>query len=221
MIITLRAVTNVLVKAFTNCFAGRDELKRSAPDRKTGAMKRTSLLARARTAAVVLGLLGGAVAAPSSASAWTPDCGSSKFIEQIELRTDAGGGFIVVIHPSDEARDYSAWVPDQRPAVVEEWHAVQACVPGLYGDLADSIWQQLECHQWFAWAWNPLTGAWATGDTFDLESYRPKLADPGLAAYVSSKCGGYLGVEPGTTFSSPHRPDAGVTDLEHAFDNIA
>ena len=54
-----------------------------------------------------------------------------------------------------------------------------------------------------------------------MDSYRPKLAHPGFASYLRSKCGGYLGVAPGTQFSSLYRPDAGVTDLEHAFDNIA
>ena len=108
--------------------------------------------------------------------------------------------------------------PSQRGAVVEEWHAIQACVPGLYGNLADSICQQLECHQRWAWALRP-DGEWATGPTYDLESWRPKLEDDNFFAKSASKCGGYLGVEPDGEFSNPYRPDAGVTDLEHAFDN--
>ena len=159
-----------------------------------------------------------AVGVTSPAEAVANCSGDGTYLSSVELRDDGAGNFIIVATPTAEARAQSAVYPSQRGAVVEEWHAIQACVPGLYGNLADSIWQQLECHQRWAWALRP-DGEWATGPTYDLESWRPKLEDDNFFAKSASKCGGYLGVEPDGEFSNPYRPDAGVTDLEHAFDN--
>jgi hypothetical protein len=188
-------------------------------------IQRTFVSPRVRARAfAVMGLfaasiIGNIISAPD-ASAWTPYCGPSKFIEQIEVAKDGAGNFKIIVYPTPGAREYSAFALNQRDAVVEEWHAIQACVSGLYGPLADSIWQQLECHQVLAWAWAPPNG-WLTGPTYDLESWRPPLDKPTFGSYLASKSGGYLGKDPGTQLINPFRPDAGQTDLEHALDNIA
>jgi len=169
------------------------------------------------TATVAASLVVGA----GEAVAWIPSCGSSQFVEQIEVSRNSTGDFIIHVHPTDAARWDSALALDPRGAVVEQWHAVQACVPDLYGDLADRIWQQLDCHQRLAWAVDPRTGDWATGPTYDLESWRPKLDPAWFPSEVLSKCGGYLGMDPAAPVLNPIRPDAGVTDLEHAYDAYA
>ncbi len=175
----------------------------------------------AATAAVLATAAGSLAASASGAAAWSPYCGSSKYVDQIEVAHDGQGNFVVKLYPNSEARWASAGALERRDAVVEQWHAVQACVPGLYGDLADSIWQQLNCHQRLA-AWiDPRTGTWATGDSYDLESWRPPLSWDVLALEAAKRCGNALGVDPSTTFSSPLRPDLGDTDLEHAYDAIA
>ncbi|AXX31209.1 hypothetical protein APASM_3844 [Actinosynnema pretiosum subsp. pretiosum] len=114
--------------------------------------------------------------------------------------------------------------PDPHATVVEQWHAVQNCVAGLYNDLADSIWDQLECHQALSWImWNREGSMWATGDTYELESWRPKLIRdfPRLPQYLVTECGNNLGLKPAGPFRSPIRPDLGVVDLQGAADAIA
>ena len=161
----------------------------------------------------------GAIMAPSSAQAWTPRCsGTSEYVAQVEVKRSDTGSFAVVLTPTQAARDHSAWVIDQRPVVVEQWHAIQDCVADLEGDIADSIWQQLECHQIYAWI-PDSHGGYATGSTFDLETNRPKLENPNVATYTLAKCGGYLGKN--LEWSEPRRPDDGVLDLEGAWSNIA
>lgn len=178
-----------------------------------------------RAAVVGLGtvLAAGAVivAGPAAAHADPVYCGPSKFIEQIQVADWGGGRFQIIVTPNGEARNYAAWALDQRAAVVDEWHAVQACVRGLYGSLADSIWQQLDCHQRMSWAWNPKRRDWFTGPTYDLESWRPPLSDANLVSELRTKCLNTLGVDENSQPINPYRPDDGVTDLQHAWDDIA
>jgi hypothetical protein len=157
------------------------------------------------------------------AQALVPNCsGDGTYLSEIRVKKDGDGNFIIVATPTEKARQHSGTSLSQRNVVVKEWHAIQACVSGLYGDLADSIWQQLECHQRLAWAVDPRTKEWLTGPDYDLESWRPKLAKDNIVNKVVSKCGGYLGADlDEELFSNPYRPDAGATDLEHAYDNIA
>jgi hypothetical protein len=156
------------------------------------------------------------------AQAWVPNCsGDGTYLSEIRVKKDGAGNVIIMATPTEKARLHSGTSLSQRDVVVKEWHAIQACVSGLYGDLADSIWQQLECHQRLAWAVDPRTRDWATGPTYDLESWRPKLANDNIVNKVASKCGGYLGFDLHAEYSNPYRPDAGATDLEHAYDNIA
>lgn len=165
-------------------------------------------------------------ASPASASGWIPYCGpSGSYVEKIEVSSDGASNFIVHVTPTSLARQDSAvrFAADlsSRDVVVEQWHAIQGCKTDLEGDVADSIWQQLECHQRLSWAYDPRTHDWFTGPTYDLESYRPPLPVNLFVTQIASGCGKYLGVDPGTTFSNPMQPDAGITDLEHAFSSIA
>ncbi len=54
-------------------------------------------------------------------------------------------------------------------------------VPGLYGDLADSIYQQLQCHQM-------VPHEAATGAAYDLETWREKLPGPNPVSYGLTRC---------------------------------
>lgn len=88
--------------------------------------------------------------------------------------------------PASKAR-WAAVKGDLHGATVTMWHAIQGCVPGLYHGLADSIWQQLDCHQWGALIKN-RDGSYATGDTYGLESWRIPLAGPGVGEYWRTEC---------------------------------
>lgn len=103
-------------------------------------------------------------------------CGTSTYVENIQTVDMAGSDFQIVVTPTQAARDKRA----NRDVVVEMWHKVQSCVPGLYDALADSIWQQLECHQ----EHSNMGG----GPTWDLESYRTPLAFPNSATYLATHC---------------------------------
>ncbi|MGY1751163.1 hypothetical protein [Modestobacter sp. SYSU DS0511] len=104
-------------------------------------------------------------------------------------RTDRG--FVINIVPTDSGRYIGGG------GTVEVWHTIQGCVAGLYGDLADSIWQQLDCHMTFG----PLGGG---GDVFELESWAPPLSFPTLLTYVTSNC---LNDPPGQPYEPKPLPD--------------
>ncbi|WP_222724041.1 DUF2599 domain-containing protein [Streptomyces sp. uw30] len=206
-----RAFTAHLLKG-TQAFMKRAKLPRLAA-RKSAA----GLLALAAAAFGVMGL------APSAEAAPAAYCGPSKYVEKIEVASWGDNQFQIVLTPTQEARLNAAFSPTPRDAVVEQWHAIQACVPGLYGGLADTIWDQLECHQLNSWIAVPQEGSkWITGDTYDLESWRPVLPRlvPGEALIVT-RCLNSLGVDPAGPFSSPIRPDAGQVDLQQAMRNFA
>lgn len=150
--------------------------------------------------------------APSASAA--PYCGPSKFVEKIEVIPWANNEFQIRLTPTGEARAYAAvslrylWM-DPRDAVVEQWHAIQNCVPGLTGDLADKMWDQLECHQLNSFVPLPREGSiWATGDAYELESWAPlQPREASGAAMIDSKCLNDLEVDPPGGPGTPYRPD--------------
>ncbi|MTK05170.1 hypothetical protein [Micromonospora sp. CP22] len=158
------------------------------------------------------------VASPASADS---SCGEGKFVEKIELVQWGDGHFQVVLTPTAEARKHAALSLNPRDAVVEQWHAIQGCVSGLYGDLADTIWDQLECHQLNSWLILPREdGIWATGSTYELESWRPTLPRwVNGQDLIFTECLNRMGTDPEGPFANPFRP--GETDLHQAWDNIA
>lgn len=74
------------------------------------------------------------------------ECGSSTYIDHTELKREVGFDFTIKVYP----RGFVRVVPAAHAVTVDMWHAVQACVSGLSGSTADSIWDQLECHQYLS-----------------------------------------------------------------------
>lgn len=132
-------------------------------------------------------------------------CSGSVWVQGLQVEPFPGGNFKIIVTPTPELRDPIHSV--DRDITVDIWHDIQSCVPGLYGGLADSIWQQLQCHQEFAVA------SFATGPTFDFESWHPALPNPGVGTYVSSHCLNKLGTDPGTPTGDPMTPGEGYLDL--------
>ncbi|MFD8103204.1 hypothetical protein ACFV24_27070 [Nocardia fluminea] len=103
-------------------------------------------------------------------------CGENDYVANVEIKDKAGTDFQIVVTPNPKARAN----PGTWKVVESMWHQVQGCVPGLYGPLADSIWQQLECHQ--------MLSDRGGGSTWELESWRTPLALPHYVTYVNSHC---------------------------------
>lgn len=152
-----------------------------------------------------------AVATAPSASADALYCGPSENVTSVQVQDYAEGHFKVILSPTDGSR----FALDSRAATVTAWHAVQRCVPGLYGELADSMWAQLECHQQFALT--PGKDGWATGPTYDLESWHGLFSQQD---YFPTRCGNELGVQPAGPLDEPHDPSTGWTDLP-SWGNVA
>ncbi len=164
-------------------------------------------LGAALTASCSLGLAGAASGAQADGLLY---CGPSTYIDYIEVEPWADDHFKIVVQPSTASRV----ALDPAAATVEMWHAIQACVPGLYGFRADTIWDQLECHQWLALV--PSRKAfpeWASGSTYDLETWRPLLRPATYSSWQDSSCGNRLSTDPAGPFGDPYRPDAGQLDL--------
>jgi hypothetical protein len=138
-----------------------------------------------RLMVAVMGTAASAVivsAGPAEAST-SVDCGySSMWADSLNVVYEDDGSFKISLAPTAATRAMGPSDAGDAAITNELWHAVQACVPGLYGSLADSVYQQLQCHVWFGPAW------FATGPTYDFESYHLALANPGLADYVASHC---------------------------------
>ena len=145
---------------------------------------------------------------PQSSSGWMPYCGPSEYLEGIEVEPWAEVQFKIVVYPTAASRtNLDPWhVTEQM------WYAIQDCVSDLYGPLADSIWDQLECHQHLALC------KLATGPTYDLESWHGTF---GVEDWIDSHCGNHLGTEPDGPLGPPIAPDTGQSDLYEAYNNIA
>lgn len=110
------------------------------------------------------------------------NCGTwSPYIEDLDViaTSSSGDGYEISIEPTKRARKEG--LMQSRYATVQMWHVIQMCVPGLYGDRADTIWQQLECHQMYS---TPDL----TGDRYNLESYRPVLSESNWLTYINTHC---------------------------------
>lgn len=143
------------------------------------------------------------------------ECGSSEYIEQIEVEPWADGHQKIKVHPTGPARyDINPW-----HVTHSMWHAVQACVRGLYDARADSIYDQLECHQHLALLKHyrgAEYGGYYTGPTYDLETWRGTF---NAGDWLSTRCGNTLGhPEPAGPLGPPRRPDFREVD---PFSNVA
>lgn len=143
-------------------------------------MKLEKILRRALSsgaAALVLAVPLTAMTPSASAAPAVSNCGSNAYVERIDVDPAAGPDYTIKLTPTSAARE----APGSWDVTVSMWHQVQSCVPGLYDQLADSIWQQLECHQQY-----PVE-KW-TGPTYDLETWRPPLMNPTAGTYVNTRC---------------------------------
>ncbi|WP_238428546.1 hypothetical protein [Frankia nepalensis] len=116
------------------------------------------------------------------------------------------GDFRVSLRPTDDARH----TRDRDDATDVMWQAIRRCLTpsagftGLDGPVGESLRDQLRCHE--AYALVPALGSaerYATGETFDVESWRPT---PGRSRWYSTKCGNTLGTAPSGQ-SQTFRPD--------------
>jgi hypothetical protein len=98
-----------------------------------------------RRIAAAAALAGGGFAISASLDAEPANAGDCANDAVSDVSWDSwGGGTQKVIHitPTDAGR-YSGdapWATDLA------WSAVQACVPGLEGETADAVYQQIQCH---------------------------------------------------------------------------
>lgn len=131
----------------------------------------------------------------------TPYCGPSRYVEEITVQRWADGRFRISVRPTPEARD----AKDREAATAEIWQAVRRCVTeGLDGEVGESLHDQLRCHEYLAWVPGDGEGQYATGETYDLESWRPKA---GRGKWISTRCGNTLGTDPTSPPVETYRPD--------------
>ena len=131
----------------------------------------------------------------------TPYCGSSRYVEEITVQRWADGRFRISVWPTPEARD----ADDRDAATAEIWRAVRRCVTeGLDGQVGESLQDQLRCHEFLAWVPGGGDGQYATGETYDLESWRPTA---GRRKWISTRCGNTLGTDPTSPPERTYRPD--------------
>lgn len=135
-----------------------------------------------------------------------PYCGPSRLVAEITLQSWPDGAFRVSLRPTEEARR----ADDRDEATEVLWQAIQRCLRGtvdgarLSGTVGESLRDQLRCHEYLALI--PAGGSerYATGDTFDLESWRPVA---GRSRWISTRCGNTLGTAPAGTPTDSYRPD--------------
>lgn len=156
-----------------------------------------------RTAAVtaatfVIGTSAAILAPTAAAAPVVTNCGKNQYVVRIDTVPAAGPDFTISVTPTDAARNAGG----KREVTVSMWHQIQGCVPGLYDRLADSIWQQLECHQMYPW--EDFLGLGGTGPTYDLETWRSPLLNPGAGPYAASHC---------LNRTSPNGPENGRAGL--------
>lgn len=154
-----------------------------------------------------------AIASPAAADTGLPACGSDSYIAGMALRTYDNGDFKVALTPTALGRTVATWKR------YHFWHMTQACVPDLDGNIADRIYAQLACHADLSLLRNREDpSGWATGATFDLESWKtPANEAHSLATGCSSDHLGY-GAEheagEWTVYYGPH-PDPAQEALDH------
>jgi hypothetical protein len=147
--------------------------------------------------------------AAGAAAAATPYCGSSRYVEEIVVEQWADGRLRISVRPTSAARH-----ADRDEATEAIWTAIGGCVaalPALGRDVTDSLHAQLTCHQDLALV--PALGGgkgYATGDTYDLESWRPMMRPNSVSTWISTRCGNTLGTDPTGPPARVYRPD-GVT----------
>ena len=133
-------------------------------------------LSAALVLTLLVGMLGVVHAAPASA-------GSCENSSVMHVWTEAwsGGQKQIRVIPTTAARTWQF-----ASATNNIWHAVQQCVPGLYGNLADSIYMQIKCHvlgaQYGYW--------WAGGYSWDFETWRVYPVSWDVAFATSCNWGG-------------------------------
>ncbi|WP_261560897.1 DUF2599 domain-containing protein, partial [Frankia tisae] len=133
--------------------------------------------------------------AAGAAAGARPYCGSSRYVEEIVVEQWADGRLRISVRPTSAARH-----ADRDEATEAIWAAIGGCVttlPALGRDVADSLHAQLTCHQDLALV--PALGGgrgYATGDTYDLESWRPMMRPNSVSTWISTRCGNTLGTDP-------------------------
>ncbi|MFD6067264.1 hypothetical protein [Amycolatopsis lurida] len=150
--------------------------------RGTTAAARRGPRRAAIVAVTALGLSTAATLGPIAATASAAPCGVSAYSAGVTVDTETNApDFRISITPTDNAR-WAQVSGHGREATVQLWHDVQGCIPGLYHGLADSIYQQIECHVIFGRI------DLGTGPTFDLESWHAPLGTPDVANYINTGC---------------------------------
>ncbi len=135
-----------------------------------------------------------------------PYCGSSRYVEEIVVEQWADGRLRISVRPTSAARH-----ADRDEATEAIWAAIGGCVttlPALGRDVADSLHAQLACHQDLSLV--PALGGgkgYATGDTYDLESWRPMMRPNSVSTWISTHCGNTLGTDPTGPPARIYRPD--------------
>jgi hypothetical protein len=127
-------------------------------------------------------------------------CGASQDVEEITVEQWAGGLFRVSVRPTPAARH----ADDLDGATDTMWTALRRCVRGFDTQVGDSLYDQLRCHEHLALI--PASGGkgYATGPTFDLESWRPSMS---RGQWITTRCGNTLGTNPTAASIRTYRPD--------------
>jgi hypothetical protein len=140
-------------------------------------------------------------------AATAPYCGASQYVEEITVEKWSNGDFRISLRPTSDGRHAS----DRDAAANVMWQAIRRCLTpsagftDLDGAVGASLRDQLRCHESLALV--PALGGgkgYATGDTFDIESWRPTA---GEAHWFSTKCGNTLGTDPAGAPVQTYRPD--------------
>ncbi|CAO5186047.1 exported hypothetical protein [Frankia sp. AiPs1] len=131
-----------------------------------------------------------------------PYCGAGRDVEEIVVEQWSTGVFRISLRPSADSRKAP------RDATTRTlWSAIQGCVGDLGGARrADSLHEQLACHQALAQV-RSRGGGYATGDTYDLESWRPPMDPNTFATWITTRCGNTLGTDPSGPPTRVYRPD--------------
>ncbi|WP_225438817.1 DUF2599 domain-containing protein [Candidatus Frankia nodulisporulans] len=142
-----------------------------------------------------------ALAGQGAALGGRPYCGASQDVEEIVVEQWSSGAFRVSLRPTVASRKAP------RTATTQVlWSAIGACVPGVgTAASAESLHQQLACHQ--ALAQIRSGDGYATGDTYDLESWRPPMTPNSFPTWISTRCGNTLGTDPAGGPTRVYRPD--------------